>query len=120
LAVLVPRHRTIGVRLSEEEYAALETFCVRSAARSISDLARSAIASFLKHEHQENALTSTVNHHAAQVRELEQKVESLSAEIALLRASSALRQGSKKRGSELKIEERLRGLQPEEPPRSDR
>ncbi|MGH9564092.1 MAG: hypothetical protein ACRD3S_21780 [Terracidiphilus sp.] len=102
MAVLIPRHRTIGVRLSEEEYAALEQFCVRSSARSISDLARSAIASFLHHEHQENVLTSTVNHHAAQVRELEQKVENLCAEIALLRAASTAGPGPAERDSEPK------------------
>jgi len=88
MTVLVPRHRTIGVRLSQEEYAALEKFCVESGARSISDLARSAIASFLKLAHQENALTSTVSQQALQVKDLEQRIERLSAEIALLRAAS--------------------------------
>jgi hypothetical protein len=88
VAILVPRHRTIGVRLSEEEYTSLEKFCVESGSRSISDLARSAIASFLSHMHRENALTSTVKQHSEQVKDLERKIERLSAEIALLRAVS--------------------------------
>ena len=89
MPVLVPRHRTIGVRLSEEEYAALEKHCVESGARSLSDLARSAIASFLNHAHQQNALTTTVKRHAVQVKDLEQRIERLTAEIAQLRADSA-------------------------------
>lgn len=115
MAVLIPRHRTIGVRLSEEEYAALEKFCVRSSARSISDLARSAIASFLNHEHQENVLASTVNHHAAQVRELEQKVESLCAEIALLRATSTAGPRPPEKDGETRPDEELQKPRAGEP-----
>ena len=48
MAVLIPRVRTIGVRLSKEEYAALERFAVESGARSISDVARTAICTFLR------------------------------------------------------------------------
>ena len=92
MAVLIPRHRTIGVRLSEEEYEALEQFCAEGGARSISDLARSAIASFLNRSRQEKSLTSTVNRQAAQVKDLEQRIERLSAEIASLRTAGVLGQ----------------------------
>ncbi len=99
MAVLIPRHRTIGVRLSEEEYEALEKFCAEGGARSISDLARSAIASFLNRARQEKSLTSTVNRHAAQVKDLEQRIERLSAEIALLRTIGIPGQGQGEDGA---------------------
>jgi hypothetical protein len=83
--VLVPRIRTIGVRLSEEEHSALEKFCVESGARSISDVARTAICDFVKRAKQRNVLFSAANAHSAQVRDLERKLEQLIAEIALLK-----------------------------------
>lgn len=93
MAVLIPRIRTIGVRLSEEEYATLEKFCVESGARSISDLARNAIWSFVNRANQESTLTSTVNQNVAHVKDLEERIARLSAEIALLRTGSTLEQG---------------------------
>lgn len=88
MAVLVPRIRTIGIRLSEEEYSALEKFCVESGARSLSDLARNAICSFVNHANQESALASAVSAHSAQVKRLEQRMEQLTSEIALLKAGN--------------------------------
>jgi TolA-binding protein len=85
MTVLIPRIRTIGVRLSEDEYSTLEKFCVENGARSISDLARHAIWSFVNRANQESALASAVNTHSAQVRDLEQRLEQLTAEIALLK-----------------------------------
>ena len=89
MAVLIPRIRTIGVRLSEEEYSTLEKFCVESGARSISDLARNAIWSFVNRAQQDNALASAVSTHSAQVKDLEQRLERLTAEMALLKAREA-------------------------------
>lgn len=86
MPVLVPRIRTIGVRLSEEEYSALEKFCVESGSRSISDVARTAICNFVTRVNQESSLASAVSAHSAQVTELKQKLEQLTAEIALLKA----------------------------------
>lgn len=88
MSILVPRHRTIGVRLSEEEYAALERYCVESGARSISDLARSAISNFVNRASQEGGLASVVNQNVAQVKELEQRLERLSVELAIFKANS--------------------------------
>lgn len=88
MSILVPRQRTIGVRLSEAEYAALERFCVESGTRSISDLARIAISSYLKRTTEENSLTLAVSQNAVQVKELEEKIAKLSSEIAVLRAGS--------------------------------
>lgn len=92
MAVLIPRVRTIGVRLSEEEYSSLEKFCVESGARSISDLARNAIWSFVNRAKQDAALAWTVNQNAAQVEGLEKKLARLGEEIALLKAASPARQ----------------------------
>lgn len=88
MPVLVPRIRTIGVRLSEDEYSSLEKFCVESGARSISDLARAAICSFVSRGNQESALVLMVNDHGEQVKDLQDKIERLSAEIASLRATA--------------------------------
>jgi outer membrane murein-binding lipoprotein Lpp len=88
VSVLVPRQRTIGVRLSEAEYTALERFCVGSGARSISDLARIAISSYLNRGTEESSLTLAVSQNAAQVKDLEEKIARLSSEIAQLRAAS--------------------------------
>lgn len=85
MAVLVPRTRTIGVRLSEEEYAVLERFCVKSGARSISDLARSAICALLERSDQEDRLVSTVNENVVQLKDLERKLAELAAELAVLK-----------------------------------
>ena len=86
MGVLIPRIRTIGVRLSDDEYLSLEKFCAESGARSISDLARRAIWSFVNR--QESALASAVRQNAVQVNDLAEKIAKLSAEIALLKAAS--------------------------------
>ncbi len=101
MAVLIPRIRTLGVRLSEDEYSSLERFCVENGARSISDLARSAICNFVSHRNQENALAATVNQNVAQVKELQQRIEILTAEIASFKANSAEREDDK--GHEAKL-----------------
>ena len=93
MPVLFRRHRIIGVRLSEEEYAALEKYCVESRARSISDLARSAIASLVSRAGRESALASAVDQNATQVKDLEDKIARLSSEVALLRAVSTTGSG---------------------------
>ena len=85
MGVLIPRRRTIGVRLTHEEFAALERFCLANGARSISDLARSAICGLLNSTSRDGALASTVNEYSEQVKGLEQKVERLTAEIASLK-----------------------------------
>jgi hypothetical protein len=86
MAVLMPRERSISVRLSREEFSALEKYCVASGARSISDLARSAICGLLNRAHEESALVVTVHEHSALVKSLEGKIEQLTAEIGLLKA----------------------------------
>lgn len=97
MAVLIQRIRTLGVRLSEEEYSSLEKFCVESGARSISDLARSAICNFIGRGNQENALAATLNQNVEQVKELQRRIEILTSEIALFKANSAGREDAKER-----------------------
>jgi hypothetical protein len=87
MSVLMPRARSISVRLSYEEFAALEKYCVASGARSISDLARSAICSLLNRAHEESALILTVHEHSALVKSLQGKIEKLTGEIGLLKAA---------------------------------
>lgn len=57
-------------------------------ARSLSDFVRHAMHEQVKATNEDSALASTVNHHAALVKNLEQKIEKLSAEIASLRADA--------------------------------
>ncbi|MGA7243575.1 MAG: ribbon-helix-helix protein, CopG family [Terracidiphilus sp.] len=87
MSVLIPRTRTISVRLSEEEFAALEKHCAESGSRSLSDLARSALCGLLGRSSQGNVL-AVADGYSAQMRELEQKVEKMRAEIAMLRATT--------------------------------
>jgi len=94
MAVLIPRIRTIGVRLSEDEYSSLEKFCVENGARSMSDLARTAIGRFVNQVNQENILASTMNKNMARVKELEERIQKLSAEITSLRAIASSDPGS--------------------------
>jgi hypothetical protein len=85
MVVLIPRIRTINVRLSEEEYEELERFCVASGARSISDLVRSTMHSVVKSGNRDNSLASSVNEYSTQVRDLELRVKELAAELASFR-----------------------------------
>lgn len=87
MAILHPRTRTIGVRLSEDEYQALERFSSQTSARSLSDVARLAIFRFLRKPIPEGSLSAAVEH-ARRVRDLEQTVSQLTEEIALLKAGA--------------------------------
>lgn len=84
--VLIPRTRTISVRLSEEEHAALEKFCLEGGARCISDLARNAIRSFVSPAGEESAVLAGLVQNSTQVKELEEKLELLAVEFAALKA----------------------------------
>ena len=85
MAVLIPRIRTLGVRLSEEEYSALERFSIETGARSMSDVARTAICDLVRRSMQEKPLASTAGGHTAQVTNLKDKLEKLTAEIEFLK-----------------------------------
>ncbi len=97
LAVLIPRIRTINVRLSQAEYLELERLCVARGARSLSDLVRDSMRNLAAARNADNVLASTVNQQAAQVKDLEQRIERLSVEIASLRDDSPPRAKSRKK-----------------------
>jgi len=86
MTVLIPRIRTINVRLSEEEYLELERFCVASGARSISDLVRNTMNSLIASSNQDNSLASSVIEYSTHVRDLELRVKELAAELASFRS----------------------------------
>jgi hypothetical protein len=85
MSVLIPRIRTINVRLSEEEYLELERFCVASGARSISDLVRNTMHSLVTSRNKDNSLASSVIEYSSHVKDLEQRVKELAAELASFR-----------------------------------
>ncbi len=76
--------------MSEEEFSTLRRICVASGARSLSDLAREAMRGLLSGANQETAGDASHNEYSAQMRDLEQKVDKLSAEIALFKADRNL------------------------------
>lgn len=76
--------------MSEEEFSALRQICVASGARSVSDLAREAMRGLLSNSNQGPAGDPYQNEYSAQMRDLEQKVDKLSAEIALFKADRKL------------------------------
>lgn len=85
MSVLIPRVRTINVRVSEEEYLELERFCVASGARSISDLVRNTMNSLITSRNQDSSLASSVIEYSAHVRDLELRVKELAAELESFR-----------------------------------
>jgi hypothetical protein len=85
MTVLIPRVRTINVRLSEDEFLAIERFCETSGARSISDLVRTAMHSMVTSSNQKSPPASSLDEYSMHVKDLQQKVETLAAELALLK-----------------------------------
>ena len=82
MKVLIQRTRMISFRISEEVYEELEKFCVESGVRSISDLARDAICTFIGSGSAEGSLISRVDVLSEQVKEFRNDLERISAEIA--------------------------------------
>lgn len=89
MTVLDPRNRTIGVRVTEDEYAALERFCTTNGSRSISDLARTAIWKFVNQAGRKKS-RSDVPGYSAQIKVLELKLAQLSEELASVKAAKPL------------------------------
>ena len=86
MTVLIPRIRTINVRLSEDEYLELERYCVSSGARSISDLVRNTMHNVLLDANRDTASPSIANDNSAKINYLEQKVDELVAKLSSFQA----------------------------------
>ena len=86
MRVLRPRSRIVSIRMSEEEFSTLRRICVATGARSVSDLAREAMRGLLSGGNHETNGDGSRNEYSAQMRNLEQKVDKLSAEIAMFKA----------------------------------
>jgi hypothetical protein len=76
--------------MSEEEFTTLRRICVATGARSLSDLAREAMRGLLNGADSGSGSEASRIEYSAQMRDLEQKVEKLSAEIALVKADRNL------------------------------
>jgi len=76
--------------MSEEEFSTLRRICAASGARSVSDLAREAMRGLLSGSRLQGEADSAKDDYSAQMKDLEQKVEKLSAEIALFKADRNL------------------------------
>lgn len=86
MTVMKPRSRMISVRLSEEEYMALRDLCSLTGARSVSDLTRDAMRTFLRSVNRDDPLASNLDEFRLSMRTLEKKVEQLEAKITTIRA----------------------------------
>ena len=75
--------------MSEEEFSTLRRLCLSTGARSLSDLAREAMRGLLNGANHEGG-DAARNEYSAQMRDLEQKVDKLSAEVALFKADRNL------------------------------
>ncbi len=76
--------------MSEEEFSTLRRISLATGARSVSDLAREAMRGLLNGTGQGNGGDRTRNEYSAQMRELEQRVDKLSAEIEMFKADRNL------------------------------
>lgn len=82
MKILKPRSRSIGVRLSEEEFVALQRLSISTGARSVSDLARKAMQDFLERTEGKDGSAMNESEYTAQLRNLERRVGELAAQLA--------------------------------------
>ena len=87
MKVLRPRSRIISIRISEEEFCALQRICVARGARSLSDLAREAMREAMNPPRRKNGGDNARDAVYALIKDLEQKIEKLSVEIARVKAA---------------------------------
>jgi len=91
MTVLKLRTRTISVRLSDDEYAALKGLCLLRGARSVSDLTREAVRNLLNHKDGESPLGERLEEFRLQMKGLDQKIEQLASRINLRKSRSTVR-----------------------------
>lgn len=85
MAILIPRVRSINVRLSKDEFLAIKRFCAASGARSISDLVRTTMHRLVTASKEIKGSDSSLEEYSTHVKNLEQRVAELAAELALLK-----------------------------------
>jgi len=83
MTVLKPRSRMISVRLSEDEYSALQHLCATTGARSVSDLTRDAMRALLNGQVHENPPAILIDEFRTRLSNLDQKVDELAGRVAL-------------------------------------
>jgi Arc/MetJ-type ribon-helix-helix transcriptional regulator len=76
----------ISVRLSEDEYSALQQLCASTGARSVSDLTRDAMRTLLNGQVRENSSSSFADELRTRLTNLDQKIEDLAGLVASSRA----------------------------------
>ena len=72
----------ISVRLSEEEHLALRRLCAVTGARSVSEFTRDSIRVMLNGANRDQVLGINIDEFRAQMKNMNKKIESLTAEIA--------------------------------------
>jgi len=77
MTVLKPRSRMISVRLSEDEYSALQQLCATTGARSVSDLTRDAMRALLNKQVRETTPSGFVDEFRSRLGNLDQRVNDL-------------------------------------------
>jgi len=77
MTVFKPRSRMISVRLSEDEYCALQRLCSATGARSVSDLTRDAMQSLVDGSSQESLFGNCLDEFRAQITDLDRKIMNL-------------------------------------------
>ena len=77
----------ISVRLSEEEYSALRGLCSLTGARSVSDLTRDAMRTFLNSAGGEIALGVPLEDWYAHLHRLDERIDQLAADISMLKTN---------------------------------
>jgi hypothetical protein len=79
MVVFKQRTRTISVRLSDDEYTALQRLCVMTGARSVSDLTRDAVRSLITGRLRDGEFGRTLETIYVMVKSLDRKIDDLGA-----------------------------------------
>jgi hypothetical protein len=88
--MLRPRSRAISIRLSEEELIDLRRASVSTGARSVSELVRNAIYSFVKSAKKGSPPVATRTSHHAKLKSLEKRIETLANRVASFEAQGLI------------------------------
>jgi hypothetical protein len=87
MRTLKRRTRTITIRLSEEEHLALCQLCLKSGARSVSDLMREAMHMVLQGANLDSHRGLYMDDYRFQIRDLERKIEQLAVDLTSLKSN---------------------------------